>query len=124
MITQPGIRSIKITERRTEIFQINLGDRCHQSCYHCHIGASPAGEKNMDYDTARKILNKLLSLEAGWVEFTGGTPELNPNLAMFIGELSGYHRKTAVRTNLMVHRSEPAKEKTRLRSEGFRYQAW
>ena len=91
----------KITKKQVKIFQVNMGDRCNQACTHCHIGASPNGRKNMDRGTAVKILEKLLSLDVKDVEFTGGTPELNPNLPMLIEGLA-VHKNISVRTSLTV----------------------
>ncbi|MEW6599689.1 MAG: arsenosugar biosynthesis radical SAM (seleno)protein ArsS [Nitrospirota bacterium] len=91
-----------IKKAKIEIIQINLGNRGNQRCIHCHIGASPAGGNNMDSTTARKVLEKLIELDSGGIEFTGGAPELNPNLKFFLEELSGRGKKTAVRTNLTV----------------------
>ena len=91
----------EIKKEQLSIIQINVGDRCNQTCTHCHIGASPSGKKNMDYQTAIKVMDKLLSMEVRQIEFTGGTPELNPNLAMFIEGLSG-QKAISVRTSLTV----------------------
>lgn len=90
--------------RKTTIdtIQLNLGNRCNQRCIHCHIGASPEGSSNMNEDTARLILIKLLSINPQLSEFTGGAPEMNPNIQMFIEELTKHGVKTAVRTNLTV----------------------
>lgn len=89
-----------IRKTKIETIQINLGNRCNQACAHCHIEASPRGRKNMNTATAEKILDKLLELDIENVEFTGGSPELNPNLKMFIEELGKNNKKIAVRTNL------------------------
>ena len=85
-----------------ETIQINLGNKCNQSCLHCHMGASPSGTKNMTEDVARKILEKLADLNVQRIEFTGGAPELNPNLPLFIKELSKRQKQVIVRTNLTV----------------------
>ena len=94
---EKNINKIKINT-----LQINIGNRCNQACTHCHIGASPKGNKNMDYETARKILDKLIAMDIKNIEFTGGTPELNPNLEMFIKELSRTNKRISVRTSLTV----------------------
>jgi len=91
-----------ITKVKINTIQINIGNRCNQACAHCHIGASPRGSKNMDFETARKVLDKLLTLDIENLEFTGGTPELNPNLKMFIEELSQNSKKITVRSSLSV----------------------
>jgi len=85
-----------------ETVQINVGNRCNQACAHCHVGASPAGSENMDGHTAGRILDKLLSFAVENVEFTGGTPEMNPNLPLFIERLSRHGKKVTVRTSLTV----------------------
>lgn len=91
-----------IRKEGIDLVQINIGNRCNQSCSHCHIGASPKGGRNMDHHTSRNILNRLLSLDIDSVEFTGGTPELNPNFRMLIEELSKGGKNISVRTSLTV----------------------
>lgn len=92
----------KIIKNEIKTVQINMGNRCNQRCSHCHIEASPYGNKNMDEETASLVLKKLIALTPDMVEFTGGAPELNPNLKMFIEELSRHDINTTVRTNLTV----------------------
>ena len=91
----------EIRKSSVDIIQVNLGNRCNLACRHCHIGASPKGSNNMDRNTAEKIVDKLLKIEGRSVEFTGGEPILNPNLAFFIEELSGA-RDITVRTNMVA----------------------
>jgi arsenite methyltransferase len=92
----------KITKAEIQIIQINLGNKCNQCCSHCHIGASPNGKKNMEESVAGKILSKLFAINTGVIEFTGGAPELNPNLELFLTELGRRGRQTVVRTNLTI----------------------
>ncbi|TAL26698.1 MAG: radical SAM/Cys-rich domain protein [Nitrospirae bacterium] len=91
-----------IARKQTDLIQINLGNKCNQTCSHCHIGASPAGENNMEAYAAERILDKLIGLDIRNIEFTGGAPELNPNLTLFIRELSACGKDITVRTNLTV----------------------
>ena len=91
-----------IRKTTIETIQINIGNRCNQTCRHCHIEASPRGTNNMNAVTAEKMLDKILKLDVNNVEFTGGAPELNPNLRMFIEGLCSRNKKVAVRTNLTV----------------------
>lgn len=93
-------RSLKKTAINT--IQINLGNKCNQRCTHCHINASPEGNNNMDEKTAYLIAEKIISVNPQLVEFTGGAPEMNPNLSMFIERLSKNSIPLAVRTNLTV----------------------
>lgn len=91
-----------IRKNTIETLQINLGNKCNQRCYHCHISASPEGDKNMDKKTAELVLNKIIDLSPQRVEFTGGAPEMNPNLKMFIEEISKLSIKPVIRSNLTV----------------------
>jgi len=97
-----NLTDYKLTKNIIRTIQINIGNRCNQACQHCHIGASPSGTKNMKRATAEKIIEKLLTLPVEDIEFTGGTPELNPNLEIFIKRLSEGGRKITVRTSLTV----------------------
>lgn len=93
----------KHTQKQTiDIVQINLGNVCNQICSHCHIDASPAGNKNMDGNTAQKIARTIAASAIKHVEFTGGAPELNPKLKWLIEELAKNNKSVTVRTNLTV----------------------
>jgi len=85
-----------------DIVQINLGNVCNQVCSHCHIDASPSGNKNMDGNTAQKIARTIAASAIKHVEFTGGAPELNLNLKWLIEELVKNNKSVTVRTNLTV----------------------
>lgn len=92
----------KLKKRKIEIIQINLGNNCNQTCLHCHVEGAPSGKRSMDHATARKIRKALTKLTIRNIEFTGGAPELNPNLKYLIEELSGHNKKLTVRTNLTI----------------------
>jgi len=54
----------------------------------------------MDRHTARMILAKLTALSVQQIEFTGGAPELNAHLPLFIEQLAEHKKHITVRTNL------------------------
>lgn len=91
-----------ILKDKFDLIQINVGNLCNLACAHCHVGASPKGDKNMDAQTANKIIEKILTLDIKTIEFTGGTPELNPNFALFLERLHVAGKKLVVRTSLTV----------------------
>lgn len=91
-----------IARKKITTIQINLGNLCNQSCSHCHIAASPAGKNNMSADVAQKVMSKLVDTEINYIEFTGGAPEMNPNLKEFIEFLSSAKKTITVRTNLTI----------------------
>ncbi len=96
---QDGIR---ITKQSVSTVQINLGNRCNQTCSHCHIQASPEGKHMMNKETAAKVMRKINRADIQDIEFTGGAPELNPHLPWCIEELSHHNKRVTVRTNLTV----------------------
>ncbi len=92
----------EILKDKFDLIQINIGNLCNLTCNHCHVGASPKGDKNMDKITAQKISDKIKTLDIDTIEFTGGTPEMNENFEYFIKELSLADKKLVVRTSLTV----------------------
>ncbi|HVI85157.1 MAG TPA: DUF3641 domain-containing protein, partial [bacterium] len=42
-----------------QTLQVNLGNLCNLSCTHCHVGASPQGERVMRRDVMTKTVGFL-----------------------------------------------------------------
>jgi len=80
--------------------QVNVGLRCNQSCRHCHLECSPDRTEIMDWDTMSAVKTAALCSDASLVDITGGSPELNPYLRKFIGELRAAGINVQMRTNL------------------------
>ena len=54
-----------------EIFQVNIGRLCNQTCRHCHVDAGPHRTvENMDRDTVNACLRALESTPAHTVDIT------------------------------------------------------
>jgi len=92
----------EILKDKFDLIQVNIGNMCNLTCSHCHVGASPKGDKNMDEKTAQKIIEKIINLDIQTIEFTGGTPEMNPNFATFLEQLHKEGKNLVVRTSLTV----------------------
>lgn len=92
----------RILKDKFDLIQINIGDLCNLTCSHCHIGASPKGDKNMDLLTTTKIIDKIKTMNIKTVEFTGGTPEMNDNFLTFLTQLHEAGINLVVRTSLTV----------------------
>jgi len=84
------------------ILQVNLGNRCNQSCAHCHVQAGPRGSKIMPRQVMVKIVDFLREHPGITVDVTGGCPELNPDFRFFIEEVHPLVSSITVRTNLTV----------------------
>jgi radical SAM/Cys-rich protein len=83
--------------------QVNIGYVCNLACRHCHIESSPgrtAPEDNMDEPTARRVVDWVLAQdEIRTVDFTGGSPEMNPNFRWMVEELHAAGRALIDRCN-------------------------
>lgn len=82
--------------------QVNVGNRCNQLCYHCHVKATPESENVMSWKTMESILKVAGEVKPELFDITGGAPELNPFLPRFLKSLSNQEHDVQVRTNLTV----------------------
>jgi radical SAM/Cys-rich protein len=86
-----------------QIFQVNIGKMCNQTCKHCHVDAGPDRKEIMARETMQQcidVLNKNPQLKI--IDITGGAPELNPNFRWFVDEIRKLNRHVIVRCNLTI----------------------
>lgn len=93
-------RLLRFDELQT--LQVNLGNRCNQSCTHCHVQAGPQGQRIMSKSVMEKIINFLQNHRGLCVDMTGGCPELNPDFKFFVENVHEFASPLMVRTNLTV----------------------
>ncbi len=86
----------------TEIFQVNVGYMCNQTCAHCHVDAGPDRKEIMTRETMQLCLDVLAKTDIPIVDLTGGAPEMNPHFRWFVEEISKLGRKILVRCNLTI----------------------
>src|SRR4051794_25634426 len=72
-----GLPSLQAT--RLDIFQMNLGKMCNQTCRHCHVDAGPDRREVMSRETMEQCLAALAKTAIPTVDLTGGAPEMNPH---------------------------------------------
>ena len=94
---------------RLETVQANLGYRCNQSCFHCHVGASPKRTEVMDWETMALLLQFALAGGARTLDLTGGAPELNPDFRRLVGAAREAGLHVIDRCNLTIL-GEPGQE--------------
>ena len=87
---------------RMEVFQINMGKMCNQTCKHCHVDAGPDRKEIMTKATMDLCLQVLKKSSIKTVDLTGGAPELNPHFRWFVEELSKMGKHIIVRCNLTI----------------------
>ncbi|MFC1846011.1 arsenosugar biosynthesis radical SAM (seleno)protein ArsS [Chloroflexota bacterium] len=86
-----------------ETMWVNITRRCNQSCFHCHVGASPERTEQMDDITMEQCLKTLGSLDSCKnLDITGGAPELHPNFEYLVERARELGKHVIVRHNLTV----------------------
>ena len=92
-----------------EIFQLNIGKLCNQTCAHCHVDAGPdRREENMGRATLEKCLEIIAAVPSiHTVDITGGAPEMNPHFRWFVEEVSKLGKKVIDRCNLTIIVANP-----------------
>jgi radical SAM/Cys-rich protein len=85
-----------------QTLQVNLGNLCNLSCRHCHVGASPQGNKVMGKEVMAKIIGFLSRQPGITLDITGGCPELSPHFRFLVEATEGLSPRRIVRSNLTI----------------------
>jgi radical SAM/Cys-rich protein len=93
----PAIRRGKL-----KTLQVNVGYRCNQSCFHCHVNAGPNRTEEMTGDIADLVLEFIRSRKIATLDITGGAPELNQNFRGLVREARKLGVKVMDRCNLTI----------------------
>lgn len=92
-----------LTATGVEIFQVNIGKMCNQTCKHCHVDAGPDRKEMMSRTDMEKCIELVRQHPAfHTIDITGGAPEMHPEFSWFVEELSALKRKIIVRCNLTI----------------------
>lgn len=93
---------------KLEIFQVNVGYMCNQTCKHCHVDAGPDRKEIMTRETMQYCLDIMEFTKVKTLDLTGGAPEMNPDFRWFVSEA---HRigvkEIIVRSNLTIMMANP-----------------
>ena len=91
----------------TEIFQLNIGKLCNQTCAHCHVDAGPDRKlENMSKETLQQCLDIIGSIPSiHTVDITGGAPEMNAHFRWFVEECTKLGKQVINRCNLTIIRA-------------------
>ncbi len=101
-----GLSPLKPTQ--IDIFQINVGKLCNQTCKHCHVDAGPDRREIMTKETMIECLTALEKSGASTVDLTGGAPEMVPHFRWFVEEIRKQNKKVIVRCNLTIITANPS----------------
>lgn len=91
-----------LTSTGIDIFQINVGKLCNQTCKHCHVDAGPDRKEIMSRETAELCIAALAKTQIPTVDITGGAPELNPEFRWLVEQSRRLTRHVMDRCNLSV----------------------
>lgn len=98
---EAGFRPLK--PANIDIFQVNIGKLCNQSCAHCHVDAGPDKKiENMSRETLEICLNIITQYDFKTIDITGGAPEMNPHFRWFVEECRKLGKKVMDRCNLTI----------------------
>lgn len=103
--TLPQLRQTpftRLTRRHLDTLQVNLGYRCNQACFHCHVNASPKRTEMMDGATAALVVEFLKSSGVGTLDLTGGAPEMNPHFRDLVRTARELGLRVIDRCNLTI----------------------
>jgi radical SAM/Cys-rich protein len=67
----------KIHRGKLHTLQVNVGYRCNQTCFHCHVNAGPNRTEEMAGEVADIVLAFVNRHRIATLDITGGAPELN-----------------------------------------------
>ena len=96
-ISFPAIHRVKLYT-----LQVNVGYRCNQSCFHCHVNAGPNRTEEMTGDVADIVLEFLERRQIGTLDITGGAPELNAHFRNLVRGARALGVKVMDRCNLTI----------------------
>jgi radical SAM/Cys-rich protein len=82
--------------------QVNLGYRCNQSCFHCHVNAGPNRTEAMDEGTIDLVLEVLERRGLTTLDVTGGAPELHPSFRRLVAAARDLGVSVMDRCNLTI----------------------
>jgi radical SAM/Cys-rich protein len=85
-----------------DIFQMNLGKMCNQTCQHCHVDAGPDRKEIMTRETMQYCLDILAKSNIQSVDLTGGAPEMNPDFRWLVEEAARLGKHIIDRCNLTI----------------------
>ncbi|MDF1694315.1 MAG: arsenosugar biosynthesis radical SAM protein ArsS [Saprospiraceae bacterium] len=98
----------QIKPKSVDIFQLNIGKLCNQTCAHCHVDAGPDRKvENMDRETLNKCLQIIKAYEIPTVDITGGAPEMNPHFRWFVEACTEAGAQVIDRCNLTIIKANP-----------------
>jgi radical SAM/Cys-rich protein len=85
-----------------QTLQVNLGYKCNQACFHCHVNAGPNRTEAMSSDLVDLVLEVLTRRTVQTLDITGGAPELHPDFMRLVRGARALGVRVIDRCNLTI----------------------
>ena len=100
--TMDGAGMFPLRATGMEIFQMNVGRKCNQTCRHCHVDAGPDRTEMMPDDVMDRCLEIIESADVHTVDITGGAPELHKRWRELVERSTAAGMRVMDRCNLTI----------------------
>ena len=91
-----------IRRKVVDTLQVNLGYKCNQACFHCHVNASPDRKEMMSAETIDEVIAFMRVAKVTTLDLTGGAPELNGHFRRLVIAASELNVHVIDRCNLTI----------------------
>ena len=98
-----------LRRKALETLQVNLGYKCNQACFHCHVNASPDRKEMMSGETIDEVIDFMRATKVTTLDLTGGAPELNNHFRRLVVAARETNVRVIDRCNLTIL-GEPGQE--------------
>ena len=98
-----------IRRKALDTLQVNLGYKCNQACFHCHVNASPDRKEMMSGETIDDVIAFMQAAKVATLDLTGGAPEMNDHFERLVVAARTAGVRVIDRCNLTIL-SEPGFE--------------
>jgi radical SAM/Cys-rich protein len=85
-----------------ETLQVNLGYKCNQACFHCHVNASPDRKEMMSGETIDDVIAFMHAAKIKLLDLTGGAPEMNEHFKRLVRAARSAGVRVIDRCNLTI----------------------
>ena len=91
-----------LRRKTLESLQVNLGYKCNQACFHCHVNASPDRKEMMSKETIDDVIAFMRASDVKVLDLTGGAPELNDHFRFLVRAAREQGVRVIDRCNLTI----------------------
>ncbi len=91
-----------LRRKTLDTLQVNLGYKCNQACFHCHVNSSPDRKEMMSLETIDEVIAFLHVAKIKTLDMTGGAPELNDHFRHLVMAARALDVRVIDRCNLTI----------------------